>query len=180
MTKKTTAKMDPIDDIQRAWRSLYPLFDAPLARARSAAEKLVELDAKIKAATTDREELHYLKARMAQFELLEQEWNSVISAWHATQKFLQVQKLALRGRKFELGRKPGSAGPIRRAIVRALKCDPSLKPRDLWAMLADAPPRGWTFRENRVGKYIEGPKGGQGMSYARFQNVAKEERDKLK
>jgi hypothetical protein len=173
-------KADPIENVRSAWQSLYPLIDDPLARMRSAAEKLVELEAKVKAATTDREELHYRKAWIAQFELLKRESDSLNSAWHATQQFRQVQKLALHGRKFKLGRKLNTEGPIRRAIARVLKREGVLKPRELWGMLADNPPRGWTFHVNRLGKYIEGPKAGQGMSYAHFSNVSKEERDKLK
>jgi hypothetical protein len=180
MTKKTAAKTDPIDDIRSAWHSLYPVVDVPLARARRAAEKWGELKARAEASTSEREELLYLKAALAQFELFKQEWDSLTSAVRAMQKARQVQELALLGRKFVLWHKPKRGGPIRRAIARALTRDPTLKPRALWARLADNPPRGWTFHDNRQGKYIEGPKGGQGMSYARFQNVAKEERDKLK
>lgn len=87
--------------------------------------------------------------------------------------------LAEHGRKFKAGRKPGTGGPIRKAIAKALKRDRTLTPRTLWAMLADSPPRGWEFCENHAGKYAAGSKG-RNMSYKRFQNVAKEERDKLK
>jgi hypothetical protein len=87
--------------------------------------------------------------------------------------------LAHTGEKFTTGRKPGSGGPIRKAIARLLKRHPDFRPRELWQKIAAHPPRGWSFHESpRLGKYIEGPKG-QNMNYGRFSNVCKEERDKL-
>lgn len=94
-------------------------------------------------------------------------------------KSVERGKMTRLGRTFTKGRRPGSGSPIRRAVARLLRTDRTLKPRTLWAMLADDPPRGWTFRANRLGKYIEGPRASDGMRYARFQNIAKEERDKL-
>lgn len=76
-------------------------------------------------------------------------------------------------------RKPRKPSPIRKAIARELKKNPSLMPRHLWKILASSPPNGWEFFDNSAGKYIEGPKGGDGMGYARFSEVCKEERDKL-
>ena len=91
---------------------------------------------------------------------------------------MAILPLAVVGQKFKVGRKPGSVGPIRKAVARFLKNDPGLKPRALWVMLKGVPPRGWTFCENRQGKYIEGPRA-RNVSYHHFQNIAKEERDKL-
>jgi hypothetical protein len=86
--------------------------------------------------------------------------------------------LAMQGQKFSAGRKSGTGGPIRRAIAALLKKNPTMRPRELWATLSKRPPHGWTFCDNRLGRYIEGPKA-QSMSYGRFSNVCKEERDKL-
>ena len=83
------------------------------------------------------------------------------------------------GKKFTAGRKPNSGGPIRKAIAKLLKKDPAAKNPVLWKALSDAPPRGWTFFDNRVGKYCEGP-GSASMNYGRFCNVTSEERGKLK
>lgn len=95
----------------------------------------------------------------------------LIRRWHP---------LAVAGKKFTAGRKPGTGGPIRKAIARLLKKDRAMKPRDVWRELAANPPRGWAFCETpRLGKYIEGPKGGQGMGYPHFSNACKEEKDKL-
>lgn len=70
-------------------------------------------------------------------------------------------------------------GPIRKRIAIELKKNPELMPRQLWAILTSKPPKGWEFFDNRAGKDITGPKGGDGMGYARFSEVCKEEKDKL-
>lgn len=87
--------------------------------------------------------------------------------------------LAATGKTFREGRKVNSVGPIRKAIAREVGKNPSLMPRYLWAILARKPPKGWEFFDNSEGKYIEGPKGGEGMKYAHFSAVCKEEKDKL-
>lgn len=87
--------------------------------------------------------------------------------------------LAATGKTFREGRKVNSVGPIRKAIAREVRKNPSLMPRYLWAILARKPPKGWEFFDNSEGKYIEGPKGGQGMKYVHFSAVCKEEKDKL-
>lgn len=106
----------------------------------------------------------------------ENEWRTKESL-QAAQKVIHA--LATTGAKFKQGRKVNTGGPIRKAIARELKRNPSLMPRHLWAKLASKPPKGWEFCDNSEGKYIEGPKGGEGMGYARFSEVCKEERDKL-
>lgn len=85
------------------------------------------------------------------------------------------EKDALLGEKFTAGRKPGAVTPIRKAIAKVLKKNPNAKNAELWITLSDNPPRGWSFCDNSVGKYIEGPKGA-GMNYQRFCNIASEER----
>jgi hypothetical protein len=66
------------------------------------------------------------------------------------------------------------AGPIRKAIAKALKSVPDMEPSEVWDLLASRPPRGWKFCDGRAGKYIEGPKASDGMSYRRFQNLVRE------
>lgn len=85
---------------------------------------------------------------------------------------------AVKGEKFT----PGGRGPspIRKRIEKVLAKDPSIKPRQVWDKIKSKPPAGWEFFDNSAGRYIEGPKGGQGMGYARFSEVCKEVRDKLK
>ncbi|HEV8647797.1 MAG TPA: hypothetical protein VGR01_19760 [Burkholderiales bacterium] len=98
----------------------------------------------------------------------------------ARAKDYQLFDDAVRGEKFTPGREPGSYGPIRQAMARLLTKNPGMKNSDLWNALAGNPPRGWTFQENRVGKYIEGPTAGEGMDLPRFRNIAWEERRKHK
>lgn len=84
------------------------------------------------------------------------------------------------GAKFQLGRKSLTGGPIRKAIARLLAKSPGMKNPELWEAIKMKPPRGWQVFDNRAGKYIEGPKSSKGMNYARFCNVAAEERRVLK
>jgi hypothetical protein len=83
------------------------------------------------------------------------------------------------GSKFTRGRKPGSSGPIRKAIARLLAKTPTMKNAELWQSIEAKPPRGWRVFDNAVGRYIEGPKAGDGMAHERFCTVASEERKKL-
>jgi hypothetical protein len=94
------------------------------------------------------------------------------------QRMLLEPNAAL-GEKFRRGRRVNTGGPIRKAIALALKRDQDMKPREIWAALAANPPRGWAFNENRLGRYIEGPKASDGMKYARFSNICNEERAKI-
>jgi len=87
---------------------------------------------------------------------------------------------AAHGRKFITGRKSGTVSPIRKAIQKALKANPTLKNAQLWMQIGKAPPKGYTFQDNRIGKYIEGQSAGSNMGYDRFCNVAAEERKALK
>lgn len=75
------------------------------------------------------------------------------------------------------GRGPG---PIRKWIARQLKKNPTMKNRELWTEFARNPLRDWQVMENRQGKYLEGPKGNDHMTYGRFSNVCKEVRDNMK
>jgi hypothetical protein len=81
------------------------------------------------------------------------------------------------GQKFAAGRRPGSGGPIRKAIARLLATNPSMKNAELWDTIAAKPPRGWRLWQDRDGhRHIDGPKGIPGMGYARFCTIASEER----
>lgn len=78
------------------------------------------------------------------------------------------------GERFNKGRKAGSGSAIRKSLALLLAQDPALKPAAAWRVLSKSPPGGWSFHDNRAGKYIEGPKAGDGMSYPRFQNLVLE------
>src|SRR4029434_8626908 len=80
------------------------------------------------------------------------------------------------GRKMTAGRKPGTVGPIRLAIRTVLAKTPAIKNDPLWEVLKAKPPQGWTFYENKLGRYIEGPKPTDGMGWRSFCNAASDER----
>ncbi|MCW5118605.1 hypothetical protein B7L17_011610 [Burkholderia cenocepacia] len=82
--------------------------------------------------------------------------------------------------QFAGGRPLGAVGPIRLAIRAALVRAPSASTKDLWAMVAAAPPRGWTLHDNHAGRYAEGPEGGQNVNFEAFANYASAERRKRK
>lgn len=84
------------------------------------------------------------------------------------------------GKKMKTGRKPGTVGPIRRAVASYLKKHPAAKNEEIWQALAGKPPRGWVFMDNRLGRYIEGPAVGDRMEIARFRNICAEARKPLK
>lgn len=88
-------------------------------------------------------------------------------------------KQAMQGQAFLDGRKPGTGGPIRKAIRRLLAKDPTMKNPQLWSAIKANPPKGWEARDNKVGRYLDGPKAAN-MNYQRFCNVAAEERSRRK
>lgn len=104
-------------------------------------------------------------------------WNAV---GHLNES-MATRKTRLLGEKFSAGRKSGTKGPVRKAIEKLLKKAPNLKNPELWDALAAKPPRGWTFFNNHLGQYIEGPNPAEDhMVYRRFCTVCGEERKKLK
>jgi len=87
---------------------------------------------------------------------------------------------ASHGQRMMDGRRPGTTGPIRKAIAKLLKSNGGMKNAEIWRAIRSTPPKGWRVCENvRYGKYIEGP-GGRNMAYARFCNVCADERRELK
>jgi len=90
----------------------------------------------------------------------------------------ELVELAVKGRKFEKGRKVNTVSPIRKYIASALCDSPDVTNAKLWNEIKLAPPEDFEVLENKLGKYIEGP-GMQSMAYARFCNVASEERRRL-
>jgi hypothetical protein len=84
------------------------------------------------------------------------------------------------GQRFKDGRKPGSSGPVRKAIAKFLAKNQAMKNPELWEAIKNKPPKGWQAYENaRFGKYFEGPAGAK-MEYGRFCTVCGEERKKVK
>ena len=86
-----------------------------------------------------------------------------------------VVPLAIVGRKFTAGRKPGAHGPLRKQVARLLKLHPAYSNARLWDAMRRNPPRGWQVTHSDC--WIDG----QGnVTRKRFSNVAAEERAKLK
>lgn len=85
------------------------------------------------------------------------------------------------GQLFKDGRKPGSGGPIRKAIAKLLAKAPTMRNPDLWEAIKNKPPKGWQAYESaRLGKYLEGPTTKKEMGYGRFCTVCGQERKKVK
>lgn len=84
------------------------------------------------------------------------------------------------GQRFKNGRKPGSGGPIRKAIMKILAKSPEIKNPEIWEAIKKNPPKFWQAYENaKLGKYFEGPTAKEKMEYKRFCTVCGEERKKL-
>lgn len=125
-------------------------------------------------------------ARRLRTAIAEKNWiaaeraDAAANTTYLIMRLVYASPLASAGRKFlENARKPGTYGPIRKAIARLLKQRP-MKNAELWDAIKLRPSRGWEFRDNAQGRYITEPKAGRGMNYARFRNIASEERKKLK
>ncbi|MCB4365735.1 hypothetical protein KIH07_18520 [Hydrogenophaga taeniospiralis] len=92
--------------------------------------------------------------------------------------------LMAKAKKFEP--KGRGKGPIRKLIAKLLKKSPSMKNPALWDAVQAHPPRGYSVKDNHLGKYIEGPtpsdktKERNDMDYRRFSNICSEERKSLK
>lgn len=151
-----TQNSDPVSEIRAAWHSLYQLGDDALARSKEALE---------------RGDITAFFAAQESFKLTR----------NAIKTLRPVGDLAFHARKFKLGRKISTGGPIRKAIAKLLQKNRSFKNPDLWAALSAKAPKGWTFFDNAQGKYIEGPNFAEDhMVYRRFCTVCGEERKKLK
>ena len=155
-TKVTDPKpVDCVVDIRDAWHALYSLGDKAISDMRAAAEA---------------GNMTAVRDASKTFEL----------ARAAMQKIRPVEDLAFLARKFKKGRKIGAGGPIREAIKLLLKKSPAMKNPELLSQIGAKPPRGWTYFDNRQGKYFEGPAIGDHMVKGRFYTVCGEERKKIK
>lgn len=102
------------------------------------------------------------------------------TAEQAIEPLIETSPIAIFAKPFKNNSaKARKGGPIRVAIAKQLKKNTSLKNPELFRIIASKPPKGWTFYDNSVGRYIEGP-GNKNMDYARFCNVCSEERGAIK
>ncbi len=101
--------------------------------------------------------------------------NFLFVAMRAGKRMEFLLPLSQTGKKFVSGRKPGSAGPVRLAIRRYLKRQPRARAAQIWAALSAKPPKGMSFYDNRLGKYIE-TDGQPDTHYRHFSNLVSMER----
>lgn len=83
--------------------------------------------------------------------------------------------------KFKSGRKKGTVSAPRKLIRKLLEKTPSLKNPELWKLVCDNPPKGWSaVPEPRMGgePYLEGGLN-QTMGKSRFFNICGEERKRI-
>ncbi len=109
------------------------------------------------------------------------EWRHAIARFNLalmTLKALHLHPLAIRGQRFNEGRKHGTGGPIRKEIAKLLRRNPALKNPELWAAITNSPPRGWAYIT--TGKRLEGRTSKDHMELGRFFNICGEERRKSK
>lgn len=106
--------------------------------------------------------------------------NRADKAWDVAKGAMgKLEPVALLGAKFKEGRRLGAHGPIRKAIAKLLNSNQNMKNAELLTAIKEKPPKGWSYYDNRLGKYFEG-KDNKSMTVARFNNICSEERRKLK
>lgn len=85
---------------------------------------------------------------------------------------------AIKGEKFN---KPGRGGGLfRKKIASLLEKNSAMKNPELWAAVANKPPKGWSAFDNHLGKYLEGRTIDDHIVQRRFFTICGEERKKLK
>ena len=84
---------------------------------------------------------------------------------------------AAHGKKFKAGRKIGTVGPVRKAIQGVLKKKPTATPKEIWAALKEKPPRGMTFYDNHLGRYIEVDGQAGETKFTSFSNIVSQEKN---
>ena len=132
-----------------------------------------------------RQQLTPIREQQEKVFQLHNEGELVATVWAAQALWAQANHLhesmatlkeRVTGLKFLNGRKPGTKGPVRKAVEAYLKKHPAAKNAEIWLALKGKPPRGWTFMENRQGRYIEGPEPGDNIDIARFRNICADAR----
>ena len=113
----------------------------------------------------------------------ETEAAELLMACVAAQKAGDVPEFAQMetGEKFKIGRKVGAVSPLRKAIAKHVKKFRAATAAEVWRALSAKPPKGHTFMDNRLGKYIEREtkSGREETKYPRFSNIVSTEKRKL-
>lgn len=86
------------------------------------------------------------------------------------------------GKKFRDGRKPGTLGPVRKALRASIKKNCALSTLELWDNVANRlKGKGWTAYDTaKTGRYLEGPAAGDNVNYSTFASYATQERKAYK
>lgn len=97
----------------------------------------------------------------------------------------RLKPLAHTGAKFTTGRKLNALGPLAKAVRLHLNKHLSDNAESIWNALSDKPPKGLTFHNNRIGKYVEYDKRTftgnlKNTGYTTFANTVSAQRKSLK
>lgn len=107
---------------------------------------------------------------------------AIIEGLGAQQQLIQADETlrpkAKHGSKF-VAKKPGSAGPVRKAISRALRKNPTHTADAVWRLLAANPPKNLEFYGITVDRRYIRREGHLDTGWRRFQNIVSEERKRL-
>jgi hypothetical protein len=85
---------------------------------------------------------------------------------------------AKHGTKF-VAKKPGATGPVRKAIAKVLKSNPTFTVEKVWQCLKANPPKVLEFYGSAASRYIWS-EGRPDTGWRRFQNIVSEEKSKFK
>lgn len=107
---------------------------------------------------------------------------AIIEGLAAQQQLIQADEAlrpkARHGSKF-VAKKPGSSGPVRKAVASALRKSPTLKVEGVWGVLASNPPKNLEFYGTTAERRYIRRKDHPDTGWRRFQNIVSEERKKI-
>lgn len=112
------------------------------------------------------------------FAKFEGKWNALVATnlrAMGDAREAELLPLAEKCKRFPSGKPKGARAPLTKAIAAYLRKHPKATAEDVWAALKDRPPAGFTFCDNRLGRYIEHG-AATAMQWERFRNAVSENR----
>jgi hypothetical protein len=107
---------------------------------------------------------------------------AIIEGLATQQELIQADEVlrpkAKHGSKF-VAKKPGSAGPVRKVIAKALRKNPASSAEEVWGLLTADPPQNLEFYGTTPERRYIRRQGHPDTGWRRFQNIVSEERKKL-